>query len=663
VTAARRIAKLLYGALFVVVVPVGLLVWASALSPRIALPPVHAPLAGALVALAGVALMATGILQLITRGGGLPMNAFPPPRLVRNGVFRWISNPVYLGFGLAVVGAAVATGSAGGLWVVTPAVSLAMAALVLGYERHDLRRRFGDDALAPALLSLPRGNGDAPTVTQRVAVFAWVLIPWLVTYYAVQAMGRPPDAFGTSLAFERRWPVIQWTELFYASTYVVVPLTPLLVRTRSGLRRFAISGAVATVVVTLCWLAVPVVATNRPFVPENAFGRLLAFEQGESRGVAAFPAFHVVWTLIVADAWTGNAGASGRRSWAVAGWTWATVAILSTLTTGMHTLAEDAAAVAVFFLVRRPERSWALVRRATERMANSWREWRVGPVRIINHGAYAAAAAGIGLLVAGSAMNGEHLGAAVWVGVCIVTGAGLWAQWLEGSSKLLRPFGWYGGILGVVVGVLTAGIAGVPVLPLIASYATAAPWIQILGRVRCLVNGCCHGGPAPRHVGICYHHPRSRVTQLAGLAGVPIHATPLYSIAGNLVIGVLLARARILAVPDSLVLGLYLLASGLARFVEESYRAEPQTPTIARLPIYQWLAIGSVVAGALCTLLPASARSAGFASPSPTLLMAALAMAAVTGFAMGVDFPRSNRRFSRLAPSDEMDGPAGLTPR
>jgi len=41
----------------------------------------------------------------------------------------------------------------------------------------------------------------------------------------------------------------------------------------------------------------------------------------------------------------------------------------------------------------------------------------------------------------------------------------------------------------------------------------------------------------------------------------------------------------------------------------------------------------------------------------------ALAMAAVTGFAMGVDFPRSNRRFSRLAPSDEMDGPAGLTPR
>ena len=31
---------------------------------------------------------------------------------------------------------------------------------------------------------------------------------------------------------------------------------------------------------------------------------------------------------------------------------------------------------------------------------------------------------------------------------------------------------------------------------------------------------------------------------------------------------------------------------------------------------------------------------------------AALVLALVTGFAMGVDFPRSNRRFSRLAPAD-----------
>jgi protein-S-isoprenylcysteine O-methyltransferase Ste14 len=656
-------ATFLYGALFVVAIPVGLLYWASVLSPRIALPPVHAPLAGALLAVAGAALTLSGIVPIIALGRGVPMNAFPPPHLVRTGVFAWIRNPIYLGFGISVAGVAVATGSAGGLWVVAPVVALAMAAVVFGYERHDLRRRFGPDALVPPKLSLPRGDGEAPSAAQRTAVFAWVLIPWLVAYYAVQAMGRPVDAFGTALALERGWPVIQWTELLYASTYVVVPLTPLVIQTRGGLRRFALSSAIGAVVVGLCWLVVPVVATNRPFVPENVLGHLLAFEQGGSRGVAAFPAFHVTWALIAADAWTGNAGTSGRKGWAVAGWSWAILATVSTLTTGMHTLVEVAAGVVVFLLVRRPERSWAIVRGATEWIANSWHEWRVGPVRIINHGAYAAAAAGVGLLVAGSAMRGAHLVAVVWVGVCIVAGAGLWAQWLEGSSRLLRPFGWYGGIIGAVVGVLTAGLTGVPVLPLIASYVTAAPWIQILGRLRCLVNGCCHGGPAPEHVGIRYHHARSRVSQLVGLAGVPIHPTPLYSIAGNLVIGVLLIRARTLAVSDALVLGLYLIASGTARFVEESYRAEPQTPVIARLRAYQWLAIGSVAAGAFCTLIPATARAGGFAPPSPVLVMAALAMAAVTGFSMGVDFPRSNRRFARLAPSDESDFPGGFTSR
>jgi hypothetical protein len=142
------------------------------------------------------------------------------------------------------------------------------------------------------------------------------------------------------------------------------------------------------------------------------------------------------------------------------------------------------------------------------------------------------------------------------------------------------------------------------------------------------------------------------VAQLSDLADQPIHATPLYSIAGNLVIAVLLIRLRILGAPDPLVLGGYLMASGIARFVEESYRAEPQTMIVGGLRLYQWLAILSLVAGVLCTLLPAEPRAAGFATPTATLLGAAFGMALVTGFAMGVDFPGSNRRFSRLAAAD-----------
>ena len=116
----------------------------------------------------------------------------------------WIRNPTYIGFCMACAGASLAAGSPAGLWLVTPVVCLACAALVFGYERHDLARRFGEDALRPPpLLSLPRGDGDAPSPAQRVAVFLWVLIPWLIAYYAVKAAGIAPDAFETALPFER----------------------------------------------------------------------------------------------------------------------------------------------------------------------------------------------------------------------------------------------------------------------------------------------------------------------------------------------------------------------------------------------------------------------------------------------------------------------------
>ena len=40
------------------------------------------------------------------------------------------------------------------------------------------------------------------------------------------------------------------------------------------------------------------------------------------------------------------------------------------------------------------------------------------------------------------------------IGVSIVMGAGIWGQIIVGSDKLLRPFGYYGGILGAATGIL-----------------------------------------------------------------------------------------------------------------------------------------------------------------------------------------------------------------
>jgi protein-S-isoprenylcysteine O-methyltransferase Ste14 len=651
-TARATLARALYGTLFVLVVPGALVFWGRALSPVVPLAAVHSVWGGAIVAAAGMALLLAGVIELVVRGHGLPMNAFPPPRFVRSGLFRWIRNPTYIGFGLTVAGVSIAAGSAAGLWVVSPVAALGAAALWYGYERHALVARFGATMLDPLLLGFPPETDEPARWTDRAAVILWVMVPWLLTWFAVQALGRAPDAFHLELPFERRWPVVQVTELGYLSSYLFVPLTLLLIRSRRDLRHLAISGLLATTLVTLIWLAVPVVASNRPFEPDGLWGRLLAFEQAHSRGVAAFPAFHVLWSLLAAQGWAANARVTGRAAWRWIGAGWTALIVISCLTTAMHTIVEVIAAVAVYFPLWYYRKSWELVRRAAERLANSWREWRVGPVRIINHGLFAAVGAFVGTMVAGMLTGPRGVAALAWVWVLHLLGAGLTAQALEGSSRLLRPFGWYGGVAGVVIGCLTAPLFGMPVLPLLGAMAVAAPWIQILGRLRCLVQGCCHGQRAGEAVGIRYHHRRSRVIQIAELANVPLHPTPLYSIIGNLLIGVVLLRLRSLGGSDGLMVGIYLVLGGLARFVEESYRGEPQTRVLGGLRIYQWLAIASVAAGMLVTTIPAGSPAAGFSPPTAALWGVATLLGLLTGVAMGVDFPNSNRRFSRLAAAE-----------
>src|SRR5512132_2179727 len=84
--------RILYGLIFVALIPAALAAWAHALAPLVSLPAVRSLTAGAALAASGLALMLSAMIELLIRGGGLPMNAFPPPRLVRSGVFRWLRN-------------------------------------------------------------------------------------------------------------------------------------------------------------------------------------------------------------------------------------------------------------------------------------------------------------------------------------------------------------------------------------------------------------------------------------------------------------------------------------------------------------------------------------------------------------------------------------------
>jgi protein-S-isoprenylcysteine O-methyltransferase Ste14 len=641
VTLRGVLGRVAYGAAFTVALPALLVVWARRVEPLVPLRVPASAWAGVLLAAAGALLTTAAMTALAVHGRGLPMNAYPPERLVTRGVYALVPHPIYLGACLVSAGVSILCGSAAGFWLVTPVLALGCAALVLGHEEPDLEKRFGRRA-SPLLVTVPSGD-DAPRPVERGAVFVSVLLPWVALYEAFVFLGVPDDARAVYFRFEERLRVVPATEILYAATYLLVAVAPLVARTRTDLALLARRGRLAMLAVFPLYLALPLAAPPRPFAGGGALGRLLAFERAWDTPAAAFPSFHVIWAFLAAETWAARFP-KARPAFRLL----AAGIAASCVTTGMHAVLDVLAGLAVAFLVIRSDAVWELLRRGAERLANSWREVRVGRVRVINHGAYAALGSGAGIFLAGVLAGRGAVPAVLLTACCGLAGAALWAQLVEGSPLLLRPYGYYGGVLGVLAGAAASPVLGVSPLLVVGAFSVAAPLIQAGGRLRCLVQGCCHGREAPSSIGIRYTHPRSRVTRLAHLAGVPLHPTQLYSILWNLEVGLVLARLWSAGAAPHLVAGLYLVLNGVGRFVEESYRGEPQTPVVLGLRLYQWMAAAGVLSGIALSMLP-GAPSAPAPDPSLAAALGGAAFGLVTGAALGVDFPESNRRFARLA--------------
>jgi protein-S-isoprenylcysteine O-methyltransferase Ste14 len=290
---------------------------------------------------------------------------------------------------------------------------------------------------------------------------------------------------------------------------------------------------------------------------------------------------------------------------------------------------------------------WGWCCRGAEAVANSWREWRIGPVRMMSHGFYAAAGGTAGVALA-AWMAGP--GSIWWIVLATIgaeVGSAMWAQFVEGSPQLLRPYGYFGAVIAGALLCAIMGAFGLDGWRLLSAMAVGGCVTQVLGRFRCLIQGCCHGRPVDRPWGLRYRHERSRVVRLSQLGGVPLHPTQVYSMIWTTVTLCVLIVLWLLAFPLPFIGGGYLILIGLGRFVEEHYRGEPQTAWAAGLRLYQWLAIAFVGIGAGVTAV------GGRPAPAPVLpgvdaIPALLLVAVVTYVAFGVDFPAASRRFSRL---------------
>ena len=98
-----------YAVLFTAALPALLIAWARSADRFIELPALESPAAGWVIVVGGVSLMVWAWTALVRDGGGLPMNAFPPPRFVASGPYRFLAHPIYVGFCAAVFGCAIAT--------------------------------------------------------------------------------------------------------------------------------------------------------------------------------------------------------------------------------------------------------------------------------------------------------------------------------------------------------------------------------------------------------------------------------------------------------------------------------------------------------------------------------------------------------------------------
>jgi protein-S-isoprenylcysteine O-methyltransferase Ste14 len=100
--------------------------------------------AGMMLAASGAALAAWCVLTFALVGRGTPAPFDPPRRLVTRGPYRFVRNPMYLGAGSAVAGAALFYQSLPLLGYTGVFAVLAHLFVVL-YEEPALRRRFGQD--------------------------------------------------------------------------------------------------------------------------------------------------------------------------------------------------------------------------------------------------------------------------------------------------------------------------------------------------------------------------------------------------------------------------------------------------------------------------------------------------------------------------------------
>lgn len=174
--------------------------------------------------------------------------------------------------------------------------------------------------------------------------------------------------------------------------------------------------------------------------------------------------------------------------------------------------------------------------------------------------------------------------------VAVLLGDGLWP---------LQPFDdWYGLLISgrSVVGALLFGfLAAEAAKPLLRyrlppndRFAMILPFSLGIGRLGCLLSGCC--------LGVAWDGPWS----VADAHGIQRHPAAIYEMLFDFVMGAVLILLHRRGLLVGRLFALYLIAYGVFRFFSEFWRETLKA--FAGLSAYQWMSVALVIAGTIAVI-------------------------------------------------------------
>ncbi|MCC7124636.1 MAG: prolipoprotein diacylglyceryl transferase [Acidobacteria bacterium] len=215
----------------------------------------------------------------------------------------------------------------------------------------------------------------------------------------------------------------------------------------------------------------------------------------------------------------------------------------------------------------------------------------LGPVTIYSYGVLLATAylVGLGLAVRrarAAGLDGNRiLDLGIWVIIAALVGAKallfivdfrhFTSSWSE-FTTLLRSGGvFYGGLIGaVVVCIYQLRTHKLPVWPSGDLFAPGIALGYMIGRLGCLMAGCCYGKPTDVGWAITFTDPAATLNVGTPL-NVPLHPTQIYeSMAGLVIFGLLLVLERRGRHFAGRTFWSFVLMYAVSRFIIEFYRGD-----------------------------------------------------------------------------------------